>query len=55
MKKRQVETCRFLAEGVGRKLNSASPTPIDLELKECNPPEIKPLDKLDLCVTNYNY
>ena len=30
-----------------RKLNVGSPAPIDLELKECNPPDIKLLDKLE--------
>ena len=36
-----------MAARVGRKLNVASPAPIDLELGEFNPPEIKPLDKLE--------
>ena len=37
----------LLAEGVVRKLNSASPALIELKLGEFNPPEIKPLDKLE--------
>ena len=37
----------FLAEGIVRKLNSASPTLIELKLGEFNPPEFKPLDKLE--------
>ena len=37
----------FWSEGVKRKLNVGSPAPIDLELKECNPPDIKLLDKLE--------
>ena len=36
-----------MAEGVVRKLNSASPTLIDLKLGEFNPPKIKLLDKLE--------
>ena len=41
-----------LAEEVVRKLNSASPTLIELKLGEFNPPEIKPLDKLEFVVIN---
>ena len=36
-----------MAESVVRKLNSASPTLIELKLGEFNPPEIKPLEKLE--------
>ena len=46
-KKALFSQCFFLAERVGCKLNVASPALIDLKLKECNPPEIKPLDKLE--------
>ena len=45
----------FLAERVVRNLNSASPTPIDLELGEFNPPEIKPHDKLEFGGLLSNY
>ena len=48
----------FLAERVVRKLNIASPAPIDLELVEFNPPDIKLLDKWgfnDLLANNHNF
>ena len=46
--------CGFcLAERVVRKLNLASPAPIDLKMGEFNPPEIKLLDKLKF-VVNYS-